>query len=172
MIETGVPNVIHPKNDIWEPDTLTTWEAITFCGDAMVVGWPPQLPLHAIPNNNALIKGSVGCSVLIMGMASDNVRVVDATLDKNAPINKLISIKTNKTFEGLGVIRLKIKRETLLVIFNFWRPVLRTKLPKKTNIIGSMNLYENIWAIVDAGIRLPVSLSYPIWSHTDKIGIK
>ena len=145
---------------------------MTFWGDAMVVGIPAQLPLHAIPNRIALAKGSDGLRVLIIGIARESVSVVDVTLERKDPMSKLRSIRTSKIIDGFGGTYVNIEREIRDVILSFCNAAVKTRLPRNNKIIGSVNLKAKYWASSTADILSCVALLMPILNQTARIGIK
>jgi hypothetical protein len=85
----GNAEKVHARKETGDSASPTTFDAITFCGDA-------------IPNNIALMKGSRGLSERMIGSASESVNVVDVTLDRKASIATFMSAKARRTVEVLS----------------------------------------------------------------------
>ena len=134
------------------PAFETTADAITFCGEAIIVAIPPQFPDHAIPKRRALLNGSDVPNDAIIGRASESVSVVDATLDSKDAVKTLMNMSTSKIVDLVDGTCDKTDFEILVVIFSFESPALKVNEPRKTSMTGSMNFDAKSVANSEAGI--------------------
>ena len=84
---------------------------------------------------------SSGSRDRIIGKEKVRTKVVDATLDKKAAIQKFKHINASKTIFGRGDMLFNKKLDTRSVICNFVSAAEIVRDPRKTKIIGSVNLF-------------------------------
>ena len=136
----GPPNATHSMKEIdVTPLSLIYLMAKMFCADAIVVGRPPALPPHARPKRIALINGSSGSSVLMIGSEKVRKIVVEAMFERKADVVKLRSINVRRTMCGRVEILENANCETLSVMLSFASAAEIVSEPRKTKIIGSVN---------------------------------
>ena len=107
---------------------------------------PPMLPLQARPKRRALMYGSSGSRLLIIGRENVKTSVVEATLERKAAMTKLRHIMAIRTIFGFGEMCESKKAETLSVIANLVRAADIVREPRKTKIIGIIKCSAKIVA--------------------------